>query len=187
MLWRLLLMYAGVELAAVIALVSTIGFGWTVVVLLATFVLGWALAVPMAGSQLIHRVGQLRSGPGEPQRALSDGALLTLATGLVVVPGLVTTTLGVLLLVPGIRAVAGPGLAAVTMRGLQRRVPLITTVAWGTFAGGARRRRARDRRDFIDGEVIDVTEGEPPTLPHAPTAGAPRPRSSQGPYRSSPY
>lgn len=180
MLWRLLLIYAGVELAAIIALVSTIGFGWTVLVLLASFVLGWALMVPMAGSQLVHHVGQLRSGLKNPRRALGDGALVTLATGLVVVPGLVTTALGILLLVPPIRAVAGSGLAAVTMRGLQRRMPLITTFAAGVREGEPA--GERDYIDYIDGEVIDVTDGEPPTLPTAPTAGGPRERSARSPY-----
>ncbi len=163
MLWRMLLIYAGVEIAVVIALASTIGFGWTVLLLLASFVLGWALMVPMAGSQLVHHVGQLRSGLREPRRALSDGALVTCATGLIIVPGLVTTVLGIFLLVPPVRAVAGPGLAAVTVRGLQRRIPLITGAGWAASAGG----EPGGERDYIDGEVIDVTEGEPPTLPNA--------------------
>lgn len=182
MLRRLLLIYAVVELAVVITLVSTIGLGWTVLVLLATFVLGWAVAAPMAGSQLIHQLVQLRSGPREPQRALSDGALLTLATGLVLVPGLITTALGALLLVPPVRAVAGPGLAAVTMRGLQRRVPLITPVVGGAFVGRTRRHRGDGRGDFIDGEVIDVTEAEPPPLPHVPAANGSGDLSSHSPY-----
>ena len=87
--------------------------------------------------------------------------MVTLATILVLVPGLVTTTLGMLLLVPPIRAVAGPGLAAIAVRGLQRRVPLIT----GTMPG-------RGRGDYIDGEAYDVTDGvtdfidvEPRALP----------------------
>jgi len=127
MVRRLLLVYAVVELAVVIALVSTIGWGWTLA-LLATFVLGWGLLVPMAGSHLIHQLEQLRSGLKEPRRALSDGAMVTLATVLVLVPGLVTTTVGMLLLVPPIRTVTGPVLAATALRGLQRRVPLITDI-----------------------------------------------------------
>jgi UPF0716 protein FxsA len=161
MVRRLLLVYAVVELAVVIALVSTIGWGWTLLALLATFVLGWGLLVPMAGSHLIHQLEQLRSGLKEPRRALSDGAMVTLATVLVLVPGLVTTTVGMLLLVPPIRTVTGPVLAATALRGLQRRVPLITDTA--------------GRRDFIDGEVIDVRDFgdfgdardvEPPALPY---------------------
>ena len=71
----------------------------------------------MAGSQLMRQLGQLRSGLTEPRSALSDGALVSLAIGLVLVPGLVTTALGLLLLVPPIRAVAGPGLTAIAVRG----------------------------------------------------------------------
>ncbi len=179
MLSRLLLIYAVVELAVIIALVSTIGFGWTVLVLLATFLLGWGLLAPMAGSQLIHQVGQLRSGLKEPQSAVSDGALVTLATALVLVPGLVTTVFGLLLLVPPIRAVAGPGLAAITVRGLQRRVPLITDTT--AFAAGSRRGYSGDGRDYIDGEVIDVRDVEPPILSQGPIDDEPPPRSASSP------
>jgi len=174
MLSRLLLIYAVVELAVIFTLVATVGWGWTLLVLLATFVLGWGLLAPMAGSQLIHRVGQLRSGLTEPRSAVSDGALVTLATALVLVPGLVTTALGILLLVPPVRAVARPGLAAITARGLRRRVPLITDATF--FASGVRRDYSADRRDYIDGEVIDVVDGEPLTLPKV--AGESRTASS---------
>jgi len=43
MVRRLLLVYAVVELAVIMALVSTIGWGWTLLALLATFILGWGL------------------------------------------------------------------------------------------------------------------------------------------------
>ena len=81
MVSRLLLVYAVVELAVIFALVSTIGWGWTLLVLLATFLLGWGLLVPLAGSHALHQIGQLRSGLTEPRAAVSDGALVTLATG----------------------------------------------------------------------------------------------------------
>lgn len=55
---RLFGIYALVELAVVIALVATIGFGWTVLLLLASFVVGLALA----GSQLSRYVRRLRAG-----------------------------------------------------------------------------------------------------------------------------
>ena len=163
MLSRLLLIYAVVELAVVIALVSTVGWGWTLLVLLATFVLGWGLLAPMAGSHLVRQIGHLRSGLTEPRNAVSDGALLTLATVLVLVPGLVTTALGLLLLVPPIRSAAGPGLTAIGVRGLRRRVPLITDTT--LFGAGSRRGYSADGRDYIDGEVIDVRDVESPVLP----------------------
>ena len=107
MLARLLLIYAVVELLVTVGLAAAIGVGWTVLVLLGTFVLGLILGAPMGGLQLKRQLMALRSGAEEPRSAVSDGALTALAIGLVVVPGLASTTLGLLLLVPPIRAAAG--------------------------------------------------------------------------------
>ena len=178
MLRRLFLVYTLVELAVIFALVSTIGWGWTLLVLLGTFLLGWGLLAPMAGSQLIRQIGQLRSGLTEPRwghrplagDALNDGALVTLAIALVLVPGLVTTALGLLLLVRPARSVAGRGLSALGMRGLWRRVPPITYAAAFTEP---HRAYPDDGRDYIDGEVIDVRDFEPPAFPNERRGGFP--------------
>ncbi len=162
MMSRLLLVYAAVELAVIFTLVSTIGWGWTLLILLGTFVLGWGLLAPMAGSQLIRQLGQMRSGLKEPRSTLGDGAAVTLAMALVLIPGLVTTALGILLLVPPIRTVAGPGFAAIALRGLQGRAPLVT---YTTVFTESPRDYSDDGRDYIDGEVIDVTDFAPPALP----------------------
>lgn len=182
MVSRLLLMYAVVELAVVFALVSTVGWGWTLLVLLATSLLGWGVLAPMAGSHLIQRIGQLRSGLSERRTTAGDSAMITLAMALVMVPGLVTTALGLLLLMPPVRSVAAPGLAALAARGLRRRVPLAGYVT--AFGTASARRYPRDRvgypdgdyaGDYIDGEVIDVQEDvpgvEPPALPNRPAGG----------------
>jgi UPF0716 protein FxsA len=158
MMRRLLLSYAVVELIVLIGLAATIGVGWTLLVLLATFVLGLVLWAPLAGWQLSSQIAQLRSGLRDPHVALSDGAAVALASGLILVPGLATTALGLLLLVPPIRAAARPGLAAIALRRLRWRVPLSTDAAAAGGDGG-------DFIDFIDGEVIDVIDSEPPILP----------------------
>jgi UPF0716 protein FxsA len=142
-----------IELAAVVALASTIGIGRTLVILLATFVGG----IAVAGSQVKRYLARLRS-PG----ALSDGALVALGAGLVLIPGLVTTVAGLLLLLPPTRAVARPLLAAIAARGVGRPLIILTT--------HAQERSRAAQRDVIDGEVIDVTDAEPSALPyrHAP-------------------
>lgn len=152
MAMRLFLIYLVVELAVVVALVSTIGFGWTVLALLGTSLLGFVLA----GSQVKRHVHRLRSGLTTPQGAVTDSALVALGTVLVFVPGLVTTAAGLLLLTPPTRAVARPLLTAMAAR----RVPLITVAT----ATAGRTRTARG--DYIDGEVIDVVDVEPQALPH---------------------
>ncbi|HKI41126.1 MAG: FxsA family protein [Mycobacterium sp.] len=180
MVSRLLLMYAVVELAVVFTLVSTIGWGWTLLVLLATSLLGWGILAPMAGSHLIQRIAQLRSGLSERRTTASDSAMITLAMGLVMIPGLVTTALGLLLLVPPVRSVAAPGLAAIAVRGLRKRVPLAgyatafaTASARGYSSDRGEYGARGDRGDYIDGEVIDVQDVEPPALPNRPAADRP--------------
>jgi UPF0716 protein FxsA len=168
MVSRLFLIYVVVELAVVVALASTIGLGWTLLVLLAAFVGGIALS----GSQLKRQLTRLRSGLTTHQSQLAtDGAMVALGSVLVVVPGLVTTAAGLLLLLPPTRAVARPLLTAMAVRGIGRRAPLITV----TTVGADRYASApRPRPDYIDGEVIDVTdvadftEVDPPALPGRP-------------------
>jgi UPF0716 protein FxsA len=160
MAMRLFLLYLVVELAVVVALVSTIGFGWTVLALLGTSVLGFALA----GSQVKRHVQRLRSGLTTPQGAVTESAMVALGAVLVFVPGVVTTVAGLLLLTPPTRAVARPVLTALAAR----RMPLITVAS---SAAGARRRAGRG--EYIDGEVIDVVDSdvvdvERPALPRQP-------------------
>ncbi|MGO8964581.1 FxsA family protein [Mycobacterium sp.] len=163
MVSRLFLIYVVVELAVVVGLASTIGLGWTLLLLLVAFTVGLALA----GSQLKVQLTRLRSGLNADQpRLATDGALVALGTLLVVVPGLVTTAAGLLLLLPPSRAAARPVLTAMAARGVGRRFPLITVT---TVA--ADRYGHRQRPDYIDGEVLDVTdvnEVDPPAIPLRP-------------------
>jgi len=153
---RLLLIYLVVEMAVIVAVTSAIGFGWTVLLLLGTFVAGVALA----GSQLKRHVRRLQSGltAGTAQGAVTDSALVALGTVLVVIPGLASSVLGLLLLLPPTRAAARPLVTALAARGIGRRMPLITVVD-APPAG---------RGDYIDGEVIDVVDVPPAAVESKP-------------------
>jgi UPF0716 protein FxsA len=162
MVMRWFLIYVVVELAAVVALASTIGIGWTALLLLATFAIGLVLA----GSQVKRHIRRLRNGFDNPQGALTDSALIGLGTLLVVIPGLVTSALGLLLLLPPTRAAARPVLSLL----VARRVPLIGAAAAGSrLYDAAGRYDTAGHGDYIDGEVIDVVDVEPPALPRAPS------------------
>jgi UPF0716 protein FxsA len=164
MVLRLFFVYVLVELAVVVALASTIGFGWTLLIVLAMFFGGLAVA----GSQIKRQIQRLQSGRlTTPQGAVTDGALIALGTVLMVAPGLVTSALGLLLLLPPTRAVARPVLTAMAARSISRRVPLVTVVSTGP-GGFATDTPSSPPGDYIDGEVIDVTEDEPPAVPRAP-------------------
>ncbi len=143
MAMRLFLLYVVVEVAVLVALVSTIGFGWTVLALMTTFLLGLVLA----GSQVKRHIRRLQSGLSAASvgGAAADSVLVALGTVLVVIPGLASTALGALLLLPPTRAAARPLVTAVAAR----RMPLITAAGAAAHYTG--------RRDYIDGEVIDVS------------------------------
>lgn len=171
MVSRLFLVYVLVELAVLVALASTIGLGWTLLLLLAAFVAGLALA----GSQLKRQLARLRNGLTTQQSQLAtDGVMVALGSLLVVIPGLVTTAAGLLLLLPPTRAAARPVLTAMAVRGWTssgRGAPVITV----TTVGADRYASApRPRGDYIDGEVLDVTDVtdvsavDPPALPRRP-------------------
>jgi UPF0716 protein FxsA len=168
MVSRLFGVYLLVELAVLVALVSTIGLSWTLLLLLGAFVAGLALA----GSQLKRQLARLRSGLTTPHSQLvTDGVMVALGSVLLVVPGLVSTAAGLLLLLPPTRAVARPVLTAMAVRGLTssgRVAPVITVTTVGADRYATTR---RPRGDYIDGEVLDVSDVavvDPPALPAQP-------------------
>jgi UPF0716 protein FxsA len=161
MVSRLFLLYVVAELAVVVTLASTIGLGWTLLLLLVAFAGGLALA----GSQLKVQLNRLRSGLNASQsRLAADGMAVALGTLLVVMPGLLSSVAGLLLLLPPTRVAARPLLSAITVRGLGRRIPLITVTGVGPY-------HRPPRPDYIDGEVIDVSDvtevPDPPSLPRS--------------------
>lgn len=147
MLMRYFLVYVVVEMAAFIALAATIGVGWTLLALMGTFVVGLALA----GSQLRRQLATLRRGSTNPGAQVTDSALVALGTVLVFVPGLVTTAAGLLMLLPPTRLAMRPLAAGLAARGVAKHV---------TFISG--------RRDYIDGEVIDVHDAPGTWTPPRP-------------------
>lgn len=159
----LFLLYVIAEVSALVALASAVGIGWTVIAVLGTFALGLMLA----GSQARRAIRQLRNGVRSPGGAIADGALIAIGTMAVIVPGLVSSAIGLLLLLPPTRAVLRPVLGAVAMRRLSRGMPLITVAPAGAAAFGAWRSAAGGQTtsgpttvDYIDGEVV-ATEDDP--------------------------
>ncbi len=168
MVWRLFLSYLVVEVTVLVALAATIGLGRTLLVLLATFVVG----VVAVGSQLKRQLARIRSGSLTARGALTDTASVALATVLIVVPGLVTSAVGLLLLFPLTRPAVRPLLVAVAAR--STGWPLITAAATAGASRYAASRSAR-RVEYVDGEVVDVTEVDSAALPAPPEQPGPSP------------
>ncbi|MEZ0052821.1 UPF0716 protein FxsA [Mycobacterium sp. MAA66] len=158
---RLFLVYALVEVAVLAVLVSTLGVGWTLLALLVTFVAGLALA----GAQITRHFTRLWEALGaraNGRELATDSVLVTLGTVLVVVPGLASSAVGALMLIPRTRAVLRP--LANSM--LNRRITAMefpTEVIYINHDD-----RYRGHGDYIDGEVIDVVDCEPAAVQRRP-------------------
>lgn len=157
---RFFLVYLLVELAVLVALVSTIGFGWTVLAVLATFVIGLALA----GSQVARHIRRLQAAlnsRSSSSELATDSALVALGAILVVMPGLASSVAGALLLMPPTRRVARPVAVAVIGKRLVNATPLVVTYPAGY--------RPPAQGDYVDGEVIDVVDVGSTTERREPT------------------
>nr|WP_308213250.1 FxsA family protein [Mycolicibacterium confluentis] len=153
---RLFLLYAVVEMAVIVALTATIGFGWTVLALIGAFLLGLALA----GSQLRRQIVALQQRLRDPAAQVTDSALVGLGSVLVVIPGLVTSLAGLLMLAPPTRSLMRPLARVVAARAISRGVVFVPArpgYANG-FANG----------EVIDGEVVDVHDGPKTSGPAGP-------------------
>jgi UPF0716 protein FxsA len=106
-----ILLYVAVEIAAVVAVASWLGIGWTLLLLFGLSLLGLVL-LRHEGSRS-WRSFQLAVADGRPPgRELLDGMLVLLGAVLIVLPGFVTDVLALLCLLPFSRRWIGRGLVA---------------------------------------------------------------------------
>lgn len=115
----LFVLYVVAEIAAFAAVAQVAGVVPAILLLIAGSAAG-VLLVAGQGRRVID--GFRRAGRGEtsPGAAVADGALVATGTALVLVPGLLTTVLGLLLLLPPTRALIRPVLTALAARRVGR-------------------------------------------------------------------
>lgn len=146
MILALFVLYLVVEVATVIWVGNAIGVGWTILLFLAT----WAVGLWLVRSQFRRVFAQFREAGQNSAAvggAVADGALVAAGTVLLIVPGLVTSVLGLLTLTPLTRKVLRP--IAMVLGG--RRLAVIS--ASGAAGAGV---YARTRRQtVVDGEVVE--------------------------------
>lgn len=144
----LFVVYLIVEIAALVAVAHWVGVLWTVLIVLAASVLG-AQLIRSQGRRVFDGLAAAARGDREPGGALADSALVALGALLMVIPGLVTSALGALLLLPPTRRLMRP--LAVLLA--SRRFGLVG--AAGTVFD-------RGRGHVVEGEVVDVHDEMPP-------------------------
>ena len=146
MVIRVLLAYLAVELLAIAALVWAFGPWWAFAIVIGLFVLGPLLV----GSQLRRQLAGLRSAPRRPDEAVTDGLMVATGATLVLVPGVVSTALGGLILAPPTRGAMRPLARGMLSRTITKRL--------GSFDVPP------GRGEYIDGEVVEA-EFPTPNLP----------------------
>ena len=141
----LLLVVPVVELYLFIQVANSIGFLNALgIVLLISLVGVWL--VKREGVKVWARFNEELVAQRTPSKQVADGVCLLLAGSLLVVPGFLTDALGLLLLLPPVRAVAG--------RAIVRR-----------YAGRTNVRIIRATYGSPDGPIIDTGESPPPANP----------------------
>lgn len=101
-----------VELAVILQVGQAIGALETVALLIAVSVVGSWL-VKREGVGVLRRISAAVQGGRVPGRELADGALIILAGALLITPGFLSDVLGILLLLPPVRAAVRPVLLGV--------------------------------------------------------------------------
>jgi UPF0716 protein FxsA len=131
-------LYAVIEVAALVAVVSWLGFGPTVLLMIASALVGMWL-VRREGARAALAVAEAVRGGRAAHAELTDGALIGLAGLLILIPGVVSDLLGLLLVLPPTRALTRGWL----VREMERRVPVLRT---GRIRAGG---------SVVDGSVVD--------------------------------
>lgn len=149
----LFLVYLVAEIAALVALAHAVGVLWTVVIVIAVWVVGLRL-VRSQGRRALDGLAAASRGEREPGGALADSGLIAIGSLLMFIPGLVTSVLGALLLLPPTRFLMRP-LAALLA---SRRLGVLSTAS--TVFGRGR----AGGPEVIDGEVVESHYEDTPRL-----------------------
>jgi UPF0716 protein FxsA len=162
-----------VELTLIVAVAGQLGVLPTIGLLLLVSVAGgWLMR--REGVGLLNRVRD-ELGRGElPATGMIDGVLLLVGGALMLTPGFLTDTIGLLLLVPPVRALVRAGL----VRRFQRRIEATFAVPGSVFVPGAASARSSWTgggvvvREYVGDVAYDLCPDDPPTsLPPTPGSG----------------
>lgn len=141
------LTYLVVEIAAFAGLVAWLGFGWALLAVFAATALG-VLMLRRTAAGVLRELGRALDGERSAGPALIDTAILAAAVFLLAVPGVVSTALGMALLVKPVRALVRPVAAYVGAKRIAKFVEesdLITVLAGQPRGFGT----------VVDGDVVD--------------------------------
>jgi len=162
----LLIIWPIAELFVMVQVANWIGFFWMLFLLFASAVAG-ILILQHRGRAHWRRFRGAIDERRPPAKEAFDGVMITTGAILLIIPGFITSAIGLFLLFPPTRWLVK--LTAITLFASKFKVAA-TTASWGNRGYGYyRASRKTDGSYDIDGEAVDVTDrpdGEPlPQLP----------------------
>ncbi|MBK5109780.1 MAG: FxsA family protein [Thermoleophilia bacterium] len=170
LLVALLIVWPIAEIYVMVLVSQSIGFFWMLALIFASAVSGM-LVLRHRGRAHWQRFRGAVDERRPPTREAFDGAMITAGAALLIIPGFISSTLGLLLLFPPTRALVR--IAAFAL--FAGRFTVVTTSAgWGAGQYGKYR---SGRREFdLEGEAVDVTgrpddDEDSPQLPPADRPG----------------
>lgn len=137
-----------IELYLLFMAAEAIGGLATFMLVLLTAALGIAILRRQGGRRLWRIDQRLQQGQ-PPGQEIFDGMFLSMAAVMLILPGLISDTLGVCLLLPPVRR----ALALRMMKG--GNYMFMGSMGRGGFQAGGFRRPGGDNGDIIEGEVVD--------------------------------
>ncbi|NNH69219.1 FxsA family protein [Nocardia uniformis] len=140
----LFIAYLVAEVATLVAVGHVIGVFPTILLLIAGSAAGLIL-VKSQGRRVFEQFRKAGRGEIAASSAVADGALVTAGAVLMFVPGLLTTLVGLLALIPATRFVLRPAVAAFAARRMDRVAMAVGPHGYGNVVIDP------------DGEVIDAT------------------------------
>jgi len=147
MIFLALLVYLIAEVYVFVEVARAIGILLALILLIATSFIGSAL-LRREGARAFARIRETVAAGRSPAGEITNGSLVLVGAGLLMVPGFISDAIGLLLLIPGARHAIGWGVR----RQVRRRVRIV-----GGGQPSASRRRGRGK--VIEGEAV---EKQPP-------------------------
>lgn len=145
--------HAVLEIAAFVAMVMTLGFGWAVLISLAAVVLG-VVVLRWQGRKVFGELQRASRNEVDARAPLADTALVAVSTLLLVIPGVVSTVAGTLLLFSPTRRVMRPVVVAVGARRVATAMDRAGVYATGVYGAGR-------GATVVEGSVVESDTPEP--------------------------
>ncbi len=148
------------ELAVLIRVGQSIGVAATIAIVIGTAILG-LMMIRREGFSMARRARQALAQGSPPVMPVAEGSLVFLAAALLILPGLIGDTIGLVLLVPPVRrAVAAWSLGRFATAGATRIRVFTGRRGGGDSDSGDHRSGPRKPGPVIEGEYTRVDEDD---------------------------